>query len=69
MDKLVDVISWIHIDLVVIATILIWFVLFKDFHGYSSGIVDELRNIKSVIQQKRDFEKSTKRTDWEMRDN
>ncbi len=54
MDKLIDVLNLIHRDLMVIATILICFVLFKDCHGYShSGIVDELRNIKSVIQQKK----------------
>ena len=53
MDELIDVLNWIHRDLVIIGTILICFVLFKDCHGYSnSGIVDELRNIKSVIQHK-----------------
>ena len=54
MDELIDVLNWIHKDLLIIATMLICFVLFKDCHGYSnSGIVDELRNIKSVIQHKK----------------
>lgn len=54
MDELVAVLNCIHIDLVVIGTVLICFVLFKDCHGYSnSGIVDELRDIKSVIQHKK----------------
>ena len=54
MDELIDVLKWIHIDLVVIGTILICFVLFKDCHGYShSGIVDELKNIKSTIADKK----------------
>lgn len=54
MDALVDVLNLIHRDLVVIGTVLICFVLFKDCHGYSnSGIVDELRNIKSVVQHKK----------------
>ena len=54
MDELVDVLNWIHRDLIVIATVLICFVLFKDCHGYSnSRIVDELRNIKSAIQHKK----------------
>lgn len=54
MDELIDVLKWIHTDLVVIATVLICFVLFKDCHGYShSGIVDELKNIKSAISNKK----------------
>jgi len=54
MDELVDILRWIHIDLVVIATTLICFVLFKDCHGYSNfGIVDELKNIKSTIANKK----------------
>ena len=54
MDELIDVLILIHRDLVVIGTVLICFVLFKDCHGYSnSGIVDELKNIKSAIQQKK----------------
>lgn len=54
MDELIDVLNWIHRDLMVIGTVLVCFVLFKDCHGYShSGIVDELRNIKSVIQHKK----------------
>ena len=53
MDKLIDALRWIHGDLMTIGAILLFFVLFKDCHGYSnSGIVDELRNIKSVIQHK-----------------
>ena len=54
MDELVDVLKWIHSDLLAIGAILACFVLFKDCHGYSnSGIVDELRNIKSVVQHKK----------------
>lgn len=54
MEELVDVLNLIHRDLTVIVTILACFVLFKDCHGYSnSGIVDELRNIKSAIQHKK----------------
>lgn len=54
MDELIDVLKWIHGDLMAIGAILVFFVLFKDCHGYSnSGIVDELRNIKSVIQHKK----------------
>jgi len=54
MDELVAILKWIHIDLVVIATTLICFVLFKDCHGYSdSRIVDELKNIKSTIANKK----------------
>lgn len=54
MEELIDVLKWIHMDLMAIAIILICFVLFKDCHGYShSGIVDELRNIKSAIQNKK----------------
>ena len=54
MDELIDVLNLIHIDLMIIATVLICFVLFKDCHGYSnSGIVDELRNSKSTIQNKK----------------
>ena len=54
MDKLIYVLNLIHRDLVVIATVLICFVLFKDCHGYShSGIVDELKNIKSTIANKK----------------
>lgn len=54
MDELIDVLNWIHRDLVVIGTILTCFVLFKDCHGYShSGIVDELKNIKSTIANKK----------------
>jgi hypothetical protein len=54
MDELIDILNWIHRDLMVIATILICFVLFKDCHGYSySGIVDELKNIKSTIANKK----------------
>lgn len=54
MEELVDVLNWIHRDLLVVATILICFVLFKDCHGDShSGIVDELRDIKSAIQHKK----------------
>ena len=54
MDELIDVLNWIHRDLVVIGTILICFVLFKDCHGYShSGIVNELKNIKSTIANKK----------------
>ena len=54
MDELIDVLNWIHRDLVIIATILICFVLFKDCHGYSnSGIVDELKKIKATIQHKK----------------
>ena len=54
MEELIDVLNLIHRDLMAIATILICFVLFKDCHGYShSGIVDELRNIKSAIQNKK----------------
>lgn len=54
MEELINVLDCIHRDLVVIGTILMCFVLFKDCHGCSnSGIVDELRNIKSVIQHKK----------------
>lgn len=54
MDELINVLNCIHGDLMAIGTILLCFVLFKDCHGYSnSGIVDELRNIKSVIQHKK----------------
>lgn len=54
MNELVDVLNLIHRDLMAIATILICFVLFKDCHGYShSGIVDELKNIKSTIENKK----------------
>lgn len=54
MDELVNVLNWIHRDLMVIATVLICFVLFKDCHGYShSGIVDELKDIKWVIKNKK----------------
>ena len=53
MDELIDVLNWIHRDLMVIATILICFVLFKDCHGSHSGIVDELKNIKSTIANKK----------------
>ena len=54
MGELVDVLNWIHRDLLVIATMLICFVLFKDCHGHSnSGIIDELKNIKSTIQHKK----------------
>lgn len=54
MDELIDALRWIHGDLMTIGAILLCFVLFKDCHGYSnSGIVDELRNIKSVIQHKK----------------
>ena len=54
MDELIDVLNCIHRDLVIIATILMCFVLFKDCHGYShSGIVDELKNIKSAIVNKK----------------
>lgn len=54
MDELIDVLNWIHNDLIVIGVILICFVLFKDCHGYShSGIVDELKNIKSTIANKK----------------
>ena len=54
MEELIDVLNLIHRDLMAIATVLICFVLFKDCHGYShSGIVDELRNIKSAIQNKK----------------
>ena len=54
MDELVAILKWIHIDLVVIATTLICFVLFKDCHGYSDfRIVDELKNIKSTIANKK----------------
>ena len=53
MDELIDVLILIHRDLIVIGTVLICFVLFKDCHGYSnSGIIDELKNIKSAIQHK-----------------
>ena len=54
MDELIDVLNWIHRDLMVIGAILACFVLFKDCHGYSnSGMVDELKNIKSAIQHKK----------------
>ena len=54
MDELVDILKWIHIDLVVIAATLICFVLFKDCHGDSHfGIIDELKNIKSTIANKK----------------
>ena len=54
MDELIDVLNLIHEDLFVISIILICFVLFKDCHGYSnSGIVDELKNIKSTIANKK----------------
>jgi hypothetical protein len=54
MDELIDVLNWIHRDLLVIATILTCFMLFKNCHGYShSGIVDELKNIKSAISNKK----------------
>ena len=54
MDELIDALRWIHGDLMAIGAILLCFVFFKDCHGYSnSGIVDELRNIKSVIQHKK----------------
>lgn len=53
MDELIDVLNWIHRDLVVIGTILICFVLFKDCHGSHSRIVDELKNIKSTIANKK----------------
>ncbi len=54
MDELVNILEWIHTDLVVIATILICFVLFKNCHGYShSKIVDELKNIESTIANKK----------------
>ena len=54
MDELIDVLNLIHSDLLVIATILACFVLFKDCHGYShSGIVDELKNIESTIANKK----------------
>ena len=54
MDELIDVLNWIHKDLVIIATILTCFVLFKDCHGYShSEIVNELKNMKSTIANKK----------------
>ena len=54
MEELIAVLNLIHRDLMAIATILLCFVLFKDCHGYShSGIVDELKNIKSAIQNKK----------------
>lgn len=54
MNELIDVLNWIHRDLVVIATVLICIALFKDCHGYSnSGIVNELKNIKSTIANKK----------------
>ena len=53
MEELIDVLNLIHRDLMAIATILICFVLFKDCHGSHSGIVDELRSIKSAIQNKK----------------
>ena len=54
MVELIDILNLIHRDLSAICVVLICFVLFKDCHGYShSGIVDELRNIKSVIQHKK----------------
>lgn len=54
MDELIDVLNWIHRDLIVIATVLICIALFKDCHGYSnSGIVNELKNIKSTIANKK----------------
>ena len=53
MDELIDVLNLIHRDLLVIGTMLICFVLFKNCHGYShSEIVDELKNIKSAIVNK-----------------
>ncbi len=55
MDELIDVLNLIHSDLTVIAATLICFVLFKDCRGYShSGIVDELKNIKSAIVRNAD---------------
>jgi len=54
MDELVDILKWIHSDLVIIATMLICFVVFKNCHGYShSEIVDELKNIESTIVNKK----------------
>lgn len=54
MSELIDILNWIHRDLMVIGAILAWFVLFKDCHGYShSGIVDELKNINSTINNKK----------------
>ena len=54
MDELVNILKWIHIDLEVIAAILICFVLFKNCHGYNhSKIVDELKNIESTIANKK----------------
>ena len=54
MNELIDVLNLIHRDLLAIATILICFVLFKDCHGYSNdGIVDELKNIRSTIVNKK----------------
>lgn len=54
MAELIDVLNLIHKDLFVIAIILLCFVLFKDCRGYShSGIIDELKNIKSTIVNKK----------------
>ena len=54
MDELVHILEWIHSDLLIIATMLICFVVFKNCHGYShSEIVDELKNIESTIANKK----------------
>lgn len=54
MNELVDILRLIHVDLMAIAFILLIFVFFKDCHGSShTGIVDELKNIKEVIRNKK----------------
>jgi len=53
MSELIDVLQWIHKDLIVIGVCLLCILLFKDCHGYSNnGIVDELKNIKATIRNK-----------------
>ena len=53
MNELVNVLKSIQIDLRIIAVTLILFLICKDCHGNTSGIVEELRNIKELIRYKR----------------
>ena len=61
MSELIEILRLIHFDLMVIGVVLIAFVIFKDCHGYSNtGIVDELKNIKSTIQNKQFYKREEK---------
>ena len=58
MDELIDVLQWIHKDLIVIGVVLLCILLFKDCHGYGNeSIVNELKNIKSAISTKQMWKK------------